>query len=343
MDFPVAEPVREALAHALELSDLGYANPKAIGLGEALAGFCERRFGLAVDPDQVTPLGDVVGGLAELVRALTEPGDGVVVNPPVYHPFFSLIEQEGRAWSVPARRRRARSGRDRPRLRRRRPCPDPLQPPQPDRRGAVAGRARRVAAIAAAHEAWVFADEIHAAMVLPGAEHTSFLGMSEAAAARGIVVTSASKAFNLAGLGCAQAITAGQPARAAVANCRGRPALRPFRSARKRRRLPLRRRVAGRRQRAPRREPRPARRAARRAPARGRLRAARRGLSGVARLPRARPGRRPSATFLERGRVALSPGPQFGPGGEGFARLNYATSPALLELIVERMASAVGR
>ena len=64
------------------------------------AGFSERRLGSSVDPEQVTPLNDVVDGLAELVRVLTEPGDGVIINPPVYHPFFSLIEQAGGRWSV---------------------------------------------------------------------------------------------------------------------------------------------------------------------------------------------------------------------------------------------------
>ena len=49
----------------------------------------------------------------------------------------------------------------------------------------------------------------------------------------------------------------------------------------------------------------------------------------------------PAATFLERGRVGLSPGPQFGTGGAGHARLNFATSPELLAEIVERMAAAV--
>ena len=49
----------------------------------------------------------------------------------------------------------------------------------------------------------------------------------------------------------------------------------------------------------------------------------------------------PATTFLERGRVALSPGPQFGTGGDGFARLNFATSPELVAEIVERMARAV--
>jgi cystathionine beta-lyase len=49
----------------------------------------------------------------------------------------------------------------------------------------------------------------------------------------------------------------------------------------------------------------------------------------------------PSAAFLERGRVALSPGPWFGTGGEGHARLNIGTSGALVEEAVRRMAAAV--
>ena len=51
----------------------------------------------------------------------------------------------------------------------------------------------------------------------------------------------------------------------------------------------------------------------------------------------------PSQPILDRGRVALSPGPQFGPQGAGFARLNLGTSPALVEAAVERIAKAVGR
>jgi len=49
----------------------------------------------------------------------------------------------------------------------------------------------------------------------------------------------------------------------------------------------------------------------------------------------------PSAVFLERGRVALSPGPTFGEPGKGFARLNFGTSSGLLEQAVERMAASV--
>jgi cystathionine beta-lyase len=51
----------------------------------------------------------------------------------------------------------------------------------------------------------------------------------------------------------------------------------------------------------------------------------------------------PCAALLERGRVALNPGPTFGPQGAGFARLNIGTSPALVEEAVRRIAKAVGR
>jgi cystathionine beta-lyase len=51
----------------------------------------------------------------------------------------------------------------------------------------------------------------------------------------------------------------------------------------------------------------------------------------------------PAQPILERGRLALSPGPQFGPQGAGFARLNLGTSPALVAEAVERIAKTVGR
>jgi cystathionine beta-lyase len=52
-------------------------------------------------------------------------------------------------------------------------------------------------------------------------------------------------------------------------------------------------------------------------------------------------GEDPAAAFLERGRVALSPGPDFGTGGAGHARLNFATSPEILEEAITRMAASV--
>ena len=62
----------------------------------AFAGFAGRRLGWRVDPAQVAPLNDVVDGIAHLLRVLTRPGDGVLINPPVYHPFFRVIAEVGR-------------------------------------------------------------------------------------------------------------------------------------------------------------------------------------------------------------------------------------------------------
>ena len=288
MDFPVAAPVREALAAAVARDDLGYASTDAARLGPAFAEFAARRHGWEVDPAQVTPLNDVVAGLIELVRVLTEPGDGVLINPPVYHPFFHLITDagrrvveaplaDGRDFDLDAVEAAFAAGTRVLIL---------CNPHNPT--GGVLGRAEleRVAEIAAAHDGWVLADEIHAPIVFAGAEHVPFLSVSEAAAERGIVLTSASKAFNTAGLKCAVAITASATARAAVARtARGLRALRPPRGARLGRGLARERRMARRADPRARREPVAARRAARGEVAGGRLRAASGRLPGVARLP----------------------------------------------------------
>jgi cystathionine beta-lyase len=95
MDFPLAEPVRVALAAAVELDDCGYAWPQGIGLAEAFAGFAASRMGWSVDPAAVSPSPDVVGAVTAVLRAVAEPGRRVIVNTPVYHPFFAVIEELG--------------------------------------------------------------------------------------------------------------------------------------------------------------------------------------------------------------------------------------------------------
>jgi cysteine-S-conjugate beta-lyase len=345
MDFPLAGPVKAALHGAIDRDDAGYANPFACGLPEALTGFLGRRQDWSADPEQVIATGDVVGGLTHLLRTLLDRGDRVVVTPPVYHPFFSLVPDAGCAIAeVPLLGGRdldldgigsAFAGGARAIL-----LCNPHNPT-----GTVASRAEltELARLADDHGAWVLADEIHAPLVLPGAEHVPFLTVSEQAAARGIALVSASKAFNLAGLGCAQIVTASDPARSAAAAL-------PF--------------------------------AARHCGHLGAIASAaayrsgdgwlddvlavldhNRGLVGellADLLPEARYeppaagylawidlsvydlGADPAAPILERGRVAFSSGPMFGRGGEGHVRLNAGTSPDLVRAMVERMAEAVG-
>jgi cystathionine beta-lyase len=344
MDFPLAPPVRHALAAAIERDDTGYANPAASGLAAALAGFLERRQGWAVDPDQVVTCNDVVAGLTDLLALLLEPGERVVITPPVYHPFFTLVPEAGCAiWEVPLAGGRAldldgiaaafAAGARAMVL---------CNPHNPT--GSVASRAELagLAELAAEHDAWILADEIHAPLTLAGAEHVPFLTVSGAAAERGIALVSASKAFNLAGLGCAQIVTAAEGPRAAVAelpfsatHCGHLGAIaaeaayrdgdewldavpavldgnRELLSDLLGDLLPE----------------------ARHVPPRG-------GYLAWIDLSAYGLGADPAAPILERGRVALSSGPMFGSGGEGHVRLNAGTSPELLSEAVRRMARAI--
>ncbi len=344
MDFPLAEPVRVALAEAVELDDCGYASPEAVGLAEAFAEFAGQRMGWDVDPAAVSPSSDVVGAITAVLRALTDPGDRVVLNTPVYHPFFAIVEELGCELAeaplregqldVEAVERRFAEGARALIL-----C-SPHNPagsvPDPEQLRGLAEAAQR-------HGAWVLADEIHAPLILPGATHTPFLTVSAAAAERGIAFCSASKAFNLAGLQCAQIVTASERAADVIASLpfgathcghlgavasaaafrAGGPWLDDVIAVLDRNRVLLGELLA---------EHLPE--AVYAPPEAGYL--------AWIDLRAYELGDDPSEQLLAEGGVALSPGPQFGPQGAGFARLNYGTSPALLEQIVERMARAVG-
>ena len=63
----------------------------ALGLADALADFARDQWDWDIPHERITPVADVLTGAAWAMRLLTEPGDGVVVTPPVYTPFFSTI------------------------------------------------------------------------------------------------------------------------------------------------------------------------------------------------------------------------------------------------------------
>ena len=344
MDFALADPVVAALRLAVERGDLGYAAGDDRRLGRSFAGFARRRMGWEVDPEQVTLIPDVVVGTVELCRALLRPGDGVVLATPAYPPFFGELPRAGmRVVELPLGPageldeeglRAALRGGARALLL--------VNPHNPTGRVLERARLERIAELCAEHDAWVLADEIHAPLVLPGAAHVPWLEVSAAARERGIVLTSASKAFNLAGLKAALLVTAAGPAREAV------------------RRLPHLAGSAGILGVV----------ASEAAFAEGdewldavlAQLAANRELLGELLAAELEPvrwtppqgtylawldcralglGPDPAARFAERGRVALGSGPRYGSEGAGFARLNFATSPELLAEGVQRMAAAL--
>jgi cysteine-S-conjugate beta-lyase len=345
MDYPLAAPVKIALAEAVELSDTGYGYPAALGLAEAFAEFARARFDWEVDPAGVFAAPNVVSAITSLLRKITEPGDRVIINTPVYHPFAAVIEELGLELAeaplvddeldVDAIDAEFRAGAVALIL---------CSPHNPTGSVPTAWQLGAIAAAAAAHGAWVLSDEIHAPLTLPGARHVPFLGISPEAREHGVALVSASKAFNLAGLGCAQFVTASARAKelleslpfaathaghfgalASVAAYRdGAPWLDDVIAVIDHNRALLAELLAT-----------DLPEVGYRPPAAGYL--------TWLDLRALDLGDDPSEALLARGKVALNPGPSFGPQGAGHARLNIGTSPALVKEAVKRIGKAVGR
>jgi cystathionine beta-lyase len=345
MDFPLAPPVKIALAEAVELDDTGYGYPAALGLAEAYADFAATRFGWEIDPARVSPAPDVVNALTSLLRKIAKPGDRVVINTPVYHPFFAVIEEIGCEVAeaplvdgeidVDAVDAEFRAGAVALIL---------CSPHNPTGTLPTEGQLKALAAAAAQHGAWVLSDEIHSPLTLPGARHVPFLGVSDEAREHGIALVSASKAFNLAGLNCAQFVTASERAQAVVEGL-------PF-AATHAGHFGALASVAAYRDGAPwlddviavidHNRQLLADLLAEKLPEVG-YTPPRAGYLTWLDLRAFDLGDDPTEALLERGRVALNPGPTFGPQGKGHARLNIGTSPALVEEAVKRIGKAVGR
>ena len=345
MDVVLAPAIVEAVSAAVRTGDTGYAYGSSYA--EALADFAAQRWGWRFDVEATASVADVMRGVVALLGLLTGPGDAVVLNSPVYHPFYRYLAGMGRRVveaplgsdlridlrSLDAALADAAAGGRR--------CVLLLCNPH-NPTGTVHTRTELVAAgeLAARHGARVLVDEIHAPLVYAPAEHVPYLSL--AVGANAFALLSASKGWNLAGLKAAVAVAgelaveelASLPAEvshgasqigviAHVAALRGGgPWLDALLDALDANRAAL-----------------------------GELLAA--ALPGV----RYRPpegtylawldcrdlglGEDPAAAFLQRGRVALSPGPDFGTGGGGHARLNFATSPEILAEAVARMAASV--
>ncbi len=346
MDFDPAQEIKDAITDRLDAGDLGY--PHKGELGEAFAEFAADRLGWAPDPDLIFAVPDVMTGIAEVIQATTEPGAGVVINPPVYAPFFFRLELAGRR-IVEAPLRRGRDGNydlDVDALDHALVQPGVgayllCNPHNPLGRVWSRDELTAVADLCDRRGVPVLVDEIHAPLVLPGARHVPFHTIDHSAARQAVVFSSASKGWNIPGLKCGIAVAGGAPGAAILAQ-RWDALLASH--------LGVHASVAALRH------------------ARAWLDAAvaqidanaqqlsallAEQLPGVGyRPPQASflawldcrdlgLGDDPAAVFLDRGKVALSPGPGFGTQGRGFARLNIGTAPELIADAVERMAAAM--
>ncbi|WP_030485590.1 MalY/PatB family protein [Nocardioides aequoreus] len=211
MDYALAPVVHEALARAVADGVTGYPvyddQPE---LGEAYAGFAHRHFGWEVAPHRVRPTSDVTAGIRVALDVLSDPGP-VVLPVPAYHPQLDVVGLTGRERAdLVLDADAARAELDLDRL-------DALlaggartllltQPHNPWGRVFSRAELEGVRDVVLRHGARVVSDEIHAPLVLPGAEHVPYLSL-EGTADHAVAVVAASKAFNTAGLRCAQIVT----------------------------------------------------------------------------------------------------------------------------------------
>ncbi|HJP80697.1 MAG TPA: MalY/PatB family protein [Pseudonocardiaceae bacterium] len=210
MDVLLAPPIVAALTEAIARGDTGY--PIGTAYAEALSDFAADRWdwdGLAVERTAIVP--DVMMGIVEVLRLLTEPGDVVVVCAPVYPPFYAFVTHADRqVLEAPlgTDRRIDLDALGEAFAAARATCGHPVflmsNPHNPT--GVVHTRAEleAVATLAARHGVRVISDEIHAPLVLDGARFTPYLSVDGAGDA--FALLSASKAWNLAGLKAAIAV-----------------------------------------------------------------------------------------------------------------------------------------
>lgn len=211
MDFEVAPGIRKTLAKMINESDLGYLGPIP-EVGEAFAKYASKKWGWQVEPHQVKLATDVGVAAVEIFRAIVKPGDKIMVNSPVYTNFWTWIpEVHAEILDVPLDRARGwrldldaidkafASG-----------CKILLLCNPQNPVGTVHTREELTALAASArkHGAIVVSDEIHAPLTYADSEFVPFLNCGEDAEKVGICITSSSKSWNTAGLKAAIVVTA---------------------------------------------------------------------------------------------------------------------------------------
>jgi cysteine-S-conjugate beta-lyase len=339
MDVLLAEPVADAITEAVRRGDTGY--PSGTAYAEALAAFAEKRWDWAPDVERTAIVPDVMLGVVEMFRLVSHRDAPVVVNCPVYPPFYMFIESLGRT-VVEAPLDEAhridfdnlenafvQAGKGAVYLL--------CNPHNPTGTVHTEAELAEVARLARKHGVRVVADEIHAPITT--ARFVPYLSV----AGDGLSLMSASKAWNLAGLKAALAIAGPDAAEdlkrlpEEVSHGPSHVGILAHTAALQHGGDWLDALLAG-------------------------LDENRRLLEDLlaAELPEVRYqpaqgtylawldcrelglGDDPGKVFLQQGRVALNSGIPFGTGGQGFVRMNLATSPEIITEAVRRMANVLG-
>jgi cystathionine beta-lyase len=203
MDFAAPPGVTEALAAVVERGVHGYYADTG-SWAAALADWLARRHGLSIDPEWVSPTPGVVSGLGLILQAVSVSGDEVVVFPPAYHAFRKIIlANERRILDAQLIERQGRYVMDLDALRAmltpRTKVVFFCSPHNPGGTVWSADEIRALAAFCTEHDLILASDEIHCDLVFDGARHIPTIAAAPEVADRLITCVAATKTFNLAG------------------------------------------------------------------------------------------------------------------------------------------------
>jgi len=217
MDFPAPEPVLQALHSAVDHGVFGYELPTR-KLGETVAARMETLYGWKVSPEMVVATPGIVAAFKAAARTVCNAGEGVLVQPPVYHPFLEVPEETGTVgqlarlqqvngrhtlryeidWGVFEAAINSNGVRTGMFLL--------CQPHNPTGQIYTRAELERMAEICQHNGIVVCSDEIHSELLLGGVRHIPLATLSPEIARRTITLVSASKTFNVVGLLCGFAI-----------------------------------------------------------------------------------------------------------------------------------------
>ncbi|MCH5204603.1 MAG: pyridoxal phosphate-dependent aminotransferase [Oscillospiraceae bacterium] len=205
MDFPAPKPVLDALHKAVEHGIFGYSEVK----GEyyaAVSGWFKERYGWETKPEWLVKTPGVVYALAMAVRALTEPGDSILIQPPVYYPFYEVIRDNDRRlienellynnghYEIDFSDFETKIRENNVKLF------ILCSPHNPVGRVWTKSELQKIGEICGKYNVLVVSDEIHCDLAFSEHPHTVFSNACPKFAERSIICTAPSKTFNLAGL-----------------------------------------------------------------------------------------------------------------------------------------------
>jgi cystathionine beta-lyase len=219
MDFPVATAIKELLHSLVDNSDMGYlgAIPE---LGQAFSSFAQKRWDWVVDPSMVRAATDVGVGVVEILRVFTVPGDGVLISSPVYQNFYTWMNETrvncidvpfihhtstdiSAQWEIDWQgiEESYKSG-----IKIHLLC----SPHNPIGRVYSKSELEKFVALAVKYNVIIISDEIHSPLEYKDHPFTPILTLGDEAKAVSVVVTAASKGWNIAGLKCAIIVSGSQ-------------------------------------------------------------------------------------------------------------------------------------